>query len=297
LPLVLLGAVLLAGSCTRKGAVDAYGILDAKSWMIAVSEPGQIAALDVREGAVLEKDAVVGCLDTTRLQLQLKALESQIQALRPTLPDTGRQLDVLYRQRESLQRERERVAALVGSGSAATRQLDDIDDKLRVLDSQIGAARSNLSRETASVLATIESLKSQADIVRDQIASCVIRNPERGTVTAQYAHLHEFVAAGHPIYKLSDYDHLYVDTWVDGATLARIALGDGALVRTDGADGKPAEVRGQVSYIAEEAEFTPNKILTRETRTKLVYHVRIDLPYEGKMKPGMPAEILFDAAR
>jgi len=289
--------LLVLVACSRQDKPDAYGIIDAHSWMVAVSEPGQIVSLDLSEGDILEKDAIAGSLDTTRLGLQYRALMTQIRALQPTLPDTGRQLDVLYSQRESLQHERQRIAALVGSGSASTRQLEELDDRIRVLDSQIDASRSSLSRETAAVLANIESLRSQADIVRDQIAGCTIKNPERGTVTAQYVRLHEFVAAGQPIYKLSDYDHLYVDAWVDGAVLTRIAVGDEALVCTDGENGADVQVRGKISYIAEEAEFTPNKILTRDTRTKLVYHVRIELPREGKMKPGMPAEILFEAAR
>lgn len=295
---LLAGLLLLAAlSCNRNRTPDAYGIIDAHSWMIAVSEPGQIVSLDISEGARVEKDAVVGCLDTTRLSLQYQALQSQIQALRPTLPDTGKQMDVLYRQKDALQRERERVAPLVEGGSVSSRQLEDMDDKIRVLDSKIQADRSNLSRETAAVLAQMESLRSQAAIIRDQIASCIIRNPEEGTVTQQFAHLHEFIAAGQPIYKLSDYAHLYVDAWVDGGVLDGVALGDAARVRISAPDGRPAETMGTVTFIAEEAEFTPNRILTRDTRTNMVYRVRISLPLEGKMKPGMPAEVYFDGSR
>lgn len=289
--------VLVGGACGHAGKPDAYGLIDAHSWMVAASEAGQIVALPVAEGQAVEQDALGVLLDTSALSLQLRALEAQIQALGPTLPDAGRQLDVLYRQKESLEKEHARIAGLVSSGSASGNQLDKIDDQLRVVDSQISAARSSLSRETAAVQANITSLRSQADIVRDRIDRCTVRNPENGTVTALYSHLHEFVAPGQPIYKLSDLNHLFVDAWLDGDTLARVALGDVVAIGVDAGAGKLRRVQGRISYIAEEAEFMPNKVLTRDTRTTMVYHVRIDLEEDRILKPGMPAEIYLSAQR
>lgn len=288
---ILLGCLALLSACGRSGHPDAYGIIDAHSWQVAASESGQIMALRVEEGQKVGQGVETVQLDTAALSLQLRAFEAQIRALQPTLPDVGRQLDVLHRQRESLQNERERVAPLVSSGTASRKQLDNLDDQLRVLDSQISAARSNLSRETAAVLANIESLKSQADIVRDRIARCTVLNPESGTVAALYVHLHEFVEAGYPIYKLSDLQHMYVDAWLEGRDLARIALGDAVEVKVDAGDGALRTVPGRITFISDEAEFTPNKVLTRDTRASLVYHVRIDLAEDALLKAGMPAEI------
>ncbi|MCR4860168.1 MAG: HlyD family efflux transporter periplasmic adaptor subunit [Bacteroidales bacterium] len=292
---ILLCGLMLTASCARTAAPDAYGIVDAHSWMVASSESGQIVDLRAEEGRPLAQDVLAFRLDTGALSLQLRAYEAQIRALRPTLPDVGRQLDVLHSQKESLENEKARVDALVSSGSASTRQAEDLADKIRVVDSQIAASRSSLSRETASVLASIESLKSQADIIRDRIGRCSVKNPENGTVTTLYAHLHEFVAAGHPVYKLSDLEHLYVDAWLDGAALSRVALGDAVEVCVDAADGDLRTVSGRITYIAQEAEFTPNKVLTRDTRTRQVYHVRIDLDADGMLRPGMPAEIHLSA--
>ena len=290
---IVLGCLVLLSACGRSGKPDAYGIVDAHSWQVAASESGQIVALRIEEGRKVGQGAVAVQLDTAALSLQLRAFEAQIRALQPTLPDVGRQLDVLHRQRESLQNERERVAPLVASGAASRKQLDNLDDQLRVLDSQISASRSSLSRESAAVLANIESLKSQADIVRDRIARCTVTNPEPGTVTALYAHLHEFVEAGHPIYKLSDLQHMYVDAWLEGRDLARIAIGDAVDVKVDAAGGALHTVTGRVTFISDEAEFTPNKVLTRDTRASLVYHVRIDLAEDASLKAGMPAEIFL----
>ena len=290
-PIILCLSALLLLSCGNSNKPAAYGILDAHGWQIAASQPGQIVELNVEEGMTVEKGSLACQLDTSRLVLQLDALQTQVKSLRATLPDVGKQLEVLYRQKKSLQREKARLEPLVASGTASAKHMEEVDDQLFVLESKITASSSQLSREASAILANIESLQSQATLLKDQIQRCRIENPENGTVTRVHMHLHEFVAAGQPIYKLTDYNNLYVDAWMDAVTLSGIELGDSLTVKTDAPDGGLFETRGRVSFIAEEAEFTPNRVMTRDSRTRQVYRIRIDVPAAGPLKPGMPAEI------
>jgi HlyD family secretion protein len=49
-----------------------------------------------------------------------------------------------------------------------------------------------------------------------------------------------------------------------------------------------------VIHIADEAEFTPRNVQTVEGRRATVYAVKLDvLNPEGKLKPGMPADVTF----
>lgn len=290
-PVILCLVALFLLSCAHSGKPVAYGILDAHGWQIAASQPGQIVQLNVEEGMTVQKGSLACQLDTSRLTLQLDALQAQMKSLRATLPDVGKQLEVLYRQKKSLQREKARLEPLVASGTASSKQMEEVDDQLFVLESKITASSSQLSRETSAILANIESLQSQATLLQDQITRCRIENPEDGMVTRVHMHLHEFVAAGQPIFKLTDYDHLYVDAWMDAVTLSGISLGDSLKVCTDAPDGGLFTTRGRVSFIAEEAEFTPNRVMTRDSRTRQVYRIRIDVPASGPLRPGMPAEI------
>lgn len=290
-PIILCLTALLLLSCGNSGKPAAYGILDAHGWQIAASQPGQIVELNMEEGMTVQKGSLACQLDTSRLVLQLDALQTQVKSLRATLPDVGKQLEVLYRQKKSLQREKARLEPLVASGTASAKHLEEVDDQLFVLESKITASSSQLSREASAILANIESLQSQATLLQDQIKRCRIENPEDGTITRVHMHLHEYVAAGQPIYKLTDYNHLYVDAWMDAVTVAGISLGDSLKVCTDAPDGGLFETYGRVSFIAQEAEFTPNRVMTRDSRTRQVYRIRIDVPAAGPLKPGMPAEI------
>jgi HlyD family secretion protein len=52
---------------------------------------------------------------------------------------------------------------------------------------------------------------------------------------------------------------------------------------------------GTVTYISDEAEFTPRSVQTREERVNLVFAVKIRLENpDYKLKPGMPADALFE---
>lgn len=281
-------------SCSDGAAPLAYGIIDADCWMVASSEAGQIVRLDIHEGQRLDKGACVGLIDTLQLHLQYEALATQIASLRNTLPDVGKQVDVLLRKRTSLENEAERVRPLVEAGSISSKQLDKIEDELGMIDSQIAATKSSLSRESASVLSSIAALKAQADILKDRISRCSIVNPEAGTVSLQAIHEHEFVSVGMPIYKLSDYENMFVDSWFDGAALACINLGDSLIVKVDAPEGMRS-YEGTVIYIAEEAEFTPNKVPTRESRAKQVYRVKLSLHNDGFLKAGLSADIFLPA--
>jgi membrane fusion protein YbhG len=51
-----------------------------------------------------------------------------------------------------------------------------------------------------------------------------------------------------------------------------------------------------VKRIADQAEFTPRNVQTAEGRATTVFAVRLDVTNpDGKLKPGMPADVIFAA--
>ena len=50
----------------------------------------------------------------------------------------------------------------------------------------------------------------------------------------------------------------------------------------------------QVTYISDQAEFTPRNVQTVEGRSSTVYAIKLLVnDPEGKLKPGMPADVVF----
>lgn len=51
------------------------------------------------------------------------------------------------------------------------------------------------------------------------------------------------------------------------------------------------EYPGTVTWIAQESEFTPKSIQTRDTRANLVYAVKIAVKNDGRLKLGQYGEV------
>jgi len=64
------------------------------------------------------------------------------------------------------------------------------------------------------------------------------------------------------------------------------------------ADAWPSDrFEGVVRTVAAQAEFTPRNIQTRTDRDRLVYPVEVWIANrEGKLRPGMPVQVLLQGA-
>jgi HlyD family secretion protein len=74
--------------------------------------------------------------------------------------------------------------------------------------------------------------------------------------------------------------------------LGKIRIGQQVDVITDSYPDQ--RFRGSVATIADEAEFTPKNVQTRDERVRLVYQVKVRVPNpDGILKTGMPVDAWF----
>jgi HlyD family secretion protein len=288
---IFLIVVLLLASCNQYDQPDGYGMFHNLEWTISADADGKVTDLKAEEGTLLSRGEVVGHIDTTMLMLQRNNLISQMAALRATMPKEAIQIEAYTSEKDALVKELERVRNLVASGSLDSKKMEQTEDKISILESRIEAARAQLKQQSASVLAQIEVLASQKHLIDEQIRRCTIYSPEDGIVVTKYLNEHEYVLIGRPIFKLARTDKMLFKCWLDGATLTKIKLGDSVTVVTDGPDGTLIKHQGNVSYISEHSEYAPNHIQTRDNRTRLVYMVKVDVPNDGTLRAGLPAEL------
>ena len=119
-----------------------------------------------------------------------------------------------------------------------------------------------------------------------------MQSPIDGTVLTQAVEPGELATVGSTLIVLADLREIELEVYVEEPIYGRIRLGQPASVTVD---SYPNQVfRGRVTEIAEEAEFTPKEIQTKEQRAKLVFAVKITVPNPaGKLKPGMPADAVL----
>jgi HlyD family secretion protein len=245
--------------------------------------------LDVIEGALLEPDQVVGKIDTVATTIKMSQLAAQQTVINARLRNLEAQLRVQDEQRVNLVREVNRVEKLKSEEAATSQQYDDIAGKLKVLDMQTEALRTqkNIIAGERSVLMT------QMDDVKNLQDKCRIVNPIKGVVLEKYAEANELVSPGKALYKIANTGKMELKVYVNGEQLPSIAIGDSADVLIDSSGGNLQKIPGIVSWISSQVEFTPKIIQTREERVNMVYAIKVTVYNDGLLKIGMPGEVMF----
>ncbi|MCB0714276.1 MAG: HlyD family efflux transporter periplasmic adaptor subunit [Ignavibacteriae bacterium] len=290
----LLPLLLLIGGCSAdEQAFDAEGVFEADELIVSSEVGGRIVQFNVKEGSTLHADEVVGSIDDTQLQLQKKQLQAQIRATLSQTPDVAAQLASLQESVAATKREKERLSPLVEAGAIPRKQLDDAETQLELARKQLEAVESSLGITKQSLRAQTQPITAQIEQVNDQIARTTLINPIDGTVLARYAEQEEITAPGKALYKIANLSTMTLRAYVDGGAFSRIKLGDSVQVFVDDGSEGYREFTGTISWIANEAEFTPKTIRTKDERANLVYAVKITVPNNGSLKIGMYGEVKF----
>ena len=283
--------LLILAGCSRSESFDATGTFEATEVTVSAEAPGRILAFDVNEGDRIAQGQTVGTIDTVQLYLQKMQLERQIASVRSNRPDISKQVTALREQIAQQEAERTRIKRLLDDGAATTKQQDDIDASLKILNGQLEATLSTLRNNTASIDENSSSIELQIAQIEDRLAKCRIVSPVTGTVLAKYAETGELASTGRPLMKVADLDHIYLRAYFTSEQLAALQLGQEVTVTADFGADEQYEYPGHIIWIASESEFTPKNIQTRNTRANLVYAVKIAVENDGRLKIGLYGEV------
>ncbi len=283
-------------ACEEKAEVsDAYGNFEATTVMVSSESNGRLLFLKAEEGESLKAGELVAIVDTTQLHLQRKQIEASMGVLPKKLQTTFADIEVLNRQKANLVRERDRVSRLLAKKAATPKQLDDLNGEIAVVEKRINAIQSQTKTANRGILAEKEPMLAQMAIVSEQIRKSYIYNPIDGMVLTKLSEPSEVVGMGTPLYRIGQLDTMTLRMYVSAVQLQGLKLGQELEVLVDSGTEDYRTLNGTVSWIAEQAEFTPKTIQTKEDRVNLVYAVKVEVPNpEGFLKIGMPAEVNFE---
>jgi multidrug resistance efflux pump len=91
---------------------------------------------------------------------------------------------------------------------------------------------------------------------------------------------------------LADLNQLTLTVYVPEPRLGEVHVGQSVEVTVDSWPGRIFP--GEVTHIADRAEYTPRNVATQEGRMLTYYATEIRMrDTEGDLKPGMPADAVF----
>lgn len=291
LQILLAVVAVLCSSCSGKTEFDACGNFEADEILVSSQGTGQLMWSDIQEGMTVTAGNTLGIIDTVQLHLQKAQLESQLKSVMSSRPDVESQVASLRSQIANLKSEKSRLERLVAKGAAPTKQVDDIKAQIVILESQLDAQLSALSKNTSAVEFNANAISAQIDMIEDKISKCHIVSPVNGTVIAKYIHAGELVGMGTPIMKVADLENMFLRAYFTSDQLGSIVLGDKVTVTADFGGEQQFQYEGKIVWISSESEFTPKSIQTRNTRANLVYAVKIAVRNDGRLKIGTYGEV------
>lgn len=284
---------VLAVSCGKEAEFDAQGTFEATEVVVSSEASGRIMRLDAEEGTQINANTVVGEIDSLQLDLQRKQLIAQQTALLGSRPDVQKQVATIKEQIAKQKVELTRFANMLRDGATTQKQYDDMEAHLRVLESQLDATLSSLTKNTITITNNAAALEAQILALEDRIAKCRVVSPVSGTVLVKYAEVGELATMGKPLFKVADLNKIYLRAYFTSEQLSNVKLGDTVKVIADFGAEERYEYEGTITWIASESEFTPKTIQTKDSRANLVYAVKIAVKNDGRLKIGLSGEVIL----
>lgn len=286
----LLSAGLIA-SCGEKQSYDATGIFEATTVTVSSETSGKILSMAAEEGDTVYDGEMIAQIDTITLSLQYHQSVSQQKATKSSVPDVSAQAAALRSQIAQAQTEKERQSRLLADGATTQKNYDDASARLRTLQAQLDGLLSSLGTSTTTIRDNAQAVGYQGRQIAEQIAKSTIHSPLSGTVLVKFAEPGEFAMPGKPLYKIANLNEIYLRSYFTSSQLADIRLGQKVTVIADFGGDKQFEYPGTITWIAEESEFTPKSIQTKDSRANLVYAVKIKVKNDGRLKLGQYGEV------
>jgi len=200
-----------------------------------------------------------------------------------------------------------READLVRSGASTAQLLDDARAKRDQAKSALDRAREMHAKAQAdersitvaehelAMLGERHTLvEAQLHELRVTAAKYAIRAPAVPTVVqTQHIWPGELAQPGAAVLSVLDPRDKYVQLYVPVADVAQFTLGRKVAIELDSRPG--TRTPGEVSFVAEEASFTPEKIETRDDRLGQVYRVKVRILEDvERFQPGTEGNVYLE---
>ncbi|PLX71703.1 MAG: secretion protein HlyD [Denitrovibrio sp.] len=148
----------------------------------------------------------------------------------------------------------------------------------------IEGARSEVIEKARAVVSISEQSVMQA---KQKLKYTKLHSPISGSVITKTAEPGEFIQPGAVIMTVADISDMWVRGYLSETYLGKVKLGQKVILKSDSYPDK--QYNGTITYISDEAEFTPKSVQTYEERINFMYMIKVSVNNsERELKKGMP---------
>jgi multidrug resistance efflux pump len=249
-------------------------------------QQSQVAAEAARQGEITGiqiAESQAQAADATLAKLRNGATQESVAIARTNLTNAQRALEQAQSMRGDPQQLQAAADGAKAQADAAEAQLSQASARLEM--AQAGARAEQVQAAEAQ-LAQARAAQRQIEV---QLAKTTLTTPRAGLVLSRSIHEGEQAAPGAALMTVGSLDTVRMTFYIGETDIGRVRLGQHVNVTVDSFPGK--QFQGQVTFIAQEAQFTPRNVQTKDERTTTVFAVRVELANpDHALKPGMPAD-------
>lgn len=304
--LVVLLLAALLGGCGEREAPVFQGYVEGEYVYVASSRAGRLETLDVRRGDTVPDKTVLYTLEAESERRTLQQVEQERLAALAQLHDmqTGRRPEEVAMAAAQLDQARadaanaalrlQRNERLIRNGGVSRKELDDARAAAQAATARVAELSSQLAvyhlpareQQIEAQQAAVRAAEARSAQARWELEQKRLSAPAAGLVYDTLFRVGEWVPAGSPVVQLLPPGNVKVRFFVPEAQVSRLRVGERVAVQMD---GRPQPVAAVITFIADNAEYTPPIIYSNETRSKLVFRVeaRPDVP----LHPGQPVSV------
>ena len=179
------------------------------------------------------------------------------------------------------------------------------EDALVVQEAKLGLKQARSAHDQAKARLTqaqagveqaeksIRQAEASLALINIQLNKHRVTAPLEGVILTRTIDPGEIIQPGTTAMTIGDLEALTVTVYIPEDRYGQISLGDQARLLVD---SYPKDAfRAEVVRIADQAEYTPRNVQTKEERQKTVYAVELAvIDGHGKLKPGMPTDVTFE---
>ena len=290
---IIIASFLLSSCSDGQNEWDASGVFETTEVIVSSEVNGKIEAFNLLEGDALHEGDILGYIDTTQLFLQKMQLIASNKATLSQKISVPKQIASIKQEIATQQKEKKRFEALVQANAANLKTVDDIDAAIKSLEKQLDAQVERLEQGNRGVSDQSLSIELQIAQLDDLLEKSKIKSPITGIVLEKYAEVGELITQGRPLFKISNIEKIYLRAYITADQLTKCKIGDQVTIFSDLGENDSRQYDGTITWIADQAEFTPKTIQTRNERANLVYAIKVLVKNDGYIKRGMYGEVKF----
>ncbi len=308
---IALAAALLA-ACSPDAPRGYQGYIEGEFVSVASPIAGRLDRLAVKRGDEVVAGAPLYVLEAASERAAEQQAAEQVKAAQAQLADLrqGRRIpeqDVVKAELARADVDLKRLAtqlardeAQLSIGGIARAQLDDTRAAHAAAQARVAQLTSELA--VARLPSRADQVKAQAaqvEAARAALAQAAWRLDQKSVLATQAGRVYdtlyregEWVAAGGPVVRMLPPANVKVRFFVPQDLVGSLAVGRALVIRCDGC---ASDVPAAITFVSNQAEFTPPVIYSNETRSKLVFMVeaRPAVTDAPKLHPGQPVAVFL----